>query len=1258
MPQRKRDFFRNVLHGRKQDGNPVQTANATDAHSNTSLTSSEAQQSLNEQQTVSAFQPSASTNVRGSSLWDKAYNQLRLEEKGLIDRYEKILSLKLQGSESEEPESAKNIIKQDEAGRATQMRRLMDEGLKRTESLRNAEYKMAPVVNIVASFRETVSGAVSSFTVPALAWCAVCIGLELVLNSISEAESYREGIAYVVSRMKWYSSLPLRISEKQDGAGDSFTESQLILEDEVLGLYKALLKHLIKSVCTLFRHKVSVVARNLVKFDDWEGALEELKTLEESVNRHSVDLDTKQTSFHTRKLVSLEVSKQDRDFIERFWVKDMANEIQNIQRDRGDLLEACYKWIIYTKEYNSLVDWQQDSKTGLLWIRGDAGKGKTMLLIGIVNELKTHVESHFGESMLSYFFCRGTDDSVSSAISVLRGLVWMILRQKASLITYFREELQGYDLSALRESSTFPIIKKAFLSMLKDPELGRVYLVVDALDECKSNLDELLELIRESSGLANVKWICASRNEESIEDRMRLITDETQLSLELNAQSVSEAVRQFIKFKVSVLGDSYKQKLPQTSAKLDTILENLENRLHEKAEKTFLWVALVMKQLQECSPDKILDRLALFPKGLSGVYTAMLKKMKEDYPEDVPDCKQVLLAMVNTLRPLHLSELVVLANLNEFAYHNRIVRQCGLLVFRDDNKTVQFVHQSAKDYLTQDLSAQDQAPDEVTVEVLHDIFPFGYSEGHRMIISNSLTVMGNLRKNIFDLQRPDCEIGKFCVPNPDPLESLRYSCQYWVDHLGQLRSNFEEFALAASSRIRHFLNAHFLHWVEALTLMQEYSVALSSISRLIQMLTESSLEPEFLSQLEDFHRFLQANRSPVETFPLQIYISAIMFSPTEIQKKFQAEMFRSIVLKSPMEPGWGACTQTIDYSTSGRADWAVSPDCKVFATPSFGKEIKIWDFETGRLLESFDGYYFTADLALSSDGRLSMTDRKDPGIKVRDLRSGKFLDGFEGFSNRVLSMCYTSQDYLATGHAGSDIRVWTADGTCLKILDEHDDDVTSIGALSGGKLVSGSKNNVIKIWDPSLDWKCVRTIVCSDDMKGISASRDDELFAAALGEKVADGSHTINIWCATDERSQISIDCHMLPSVSFILGPNKTIVSVTTKGTIEIWNFEGQHVQTLEGHPNLITPVSLVKLPDGRVASGGGWDQVVKVWNTSGSPKSLERHHGDIRHFFQSADGSSLLSVSNDGLVKFWDLDGTCLKDYHLQRDMQCLAYS
>ena len=69
------------------------------------------------------------------------------------------------------------------------------------------------------------------------------------------------------------------------------------------------------------------------------------------------------------------------DLLDRF-LRDLCetdphNEKLRIEHDKGGLLKSCYAWILNNPQLQS---WQNSQDTRLLWIKGDPGKGKTMLL--------------------------------------------------------------------------------------------------------------------------------------------------------------------------------------------------------------------------------------------------------------------------------------------------------------------------------------------------------------------------------------------------------------------------------------------------------------------------------------------------------------------------------------------------------------------------------------------------------------------------------------------------------------------------------------------------------------------------------------------------------------------------------------------------------------------------------------------------------------------------------------------------------------
>src|SRR5437667_10275681 len=97
----------------------------------------------------------------------------------------------------------------------------------------------------------------------------------------------------------------------------------------------------------------------------------------------------------------------------------------------------------------------------------------------------------------------------------------------------------------------------------------------------------------------------------------------------------------------------------------------------------------------------------------------------------------------------------------------------------------------------------------------------------------------NLRRNIYDLQHPGCSIDKVEHPDPDPLAPIRYACVYWVDHLCKIKSSHDEVGLYDNGTIDVFLRKHFLHWLEALSLIKGISDGVLAIAKLIGLLTVS-----------------------------------------------------------------------------------------------------------------------------------------------------------------------------------------------------------------------------------------------------------------------------------------------------------------------------------------------------------------------------------------------------------------------------------
>ena len=184
----------------------------------------------------------------------------------------------------------------------------------------------------------------------------------------------------------------------------------------------------------------------------------------------------------------LVMTDEDHHCLADLLLTDPRNEKIRIERTKGGLLSDSFRWILDNSEFQR---WREDKQSQLLWIKGDAGKGKTMLMIGIIDELLQQV-ARSGKSsateVLSYFLCQGTDSRLNTATAILRGIIYLLASEQPFLISHLRKKYDHAGRKLFEDSSAFYCLSDIFRQMVQDPKLTATYLVVDALDECEDGI--------------------------------------------------------------------------------------------------------------------------------------------------------------------------------------------------------------------------------------------------------------------------------------------------------------------------------------------------------------------------------------------------------------------------------------------------------------------------------------------------------------------------------------------------------------------------------------------------------------------------------------------------------------------------------------------------------------------------------------------------------------------------------------------------
>lgn len=493
---------------------------------------------------------------------------------------------------------------------------------------------------------------------------------------------------------------------------------------------------------------------------------------------------------------------------------DPRDDKTRIEETKGGLLKDSYMWII---DHNDFRHWRDDKQCSLLWVKGDAGKGKTMLLCGIIDHLRsmTQLVDPNLTPLLSFFFCQGTDSRINNATSVLCGLIYLLVEQQQSLLSHVKKKYDHAGKKLFEDENSWIALSEIFINILQALRSNTVYLIVDALDECEIGLPQLLDLIDQTSSLSKrIKWIVSSRNRPDIERKLRVDVSRLRLSLELkeNAECVSQAVDTYIRHSVSELSSIQDD---------EDLQQQIQEKMHEKANGTFLWVSLVVKELRDVESWEALDVIDEMPTDLKQVYARMMRQIQGLKRDQPALCRMLLATITVAYRPLRLKELGTLSGLPKQISEKlpsiiRIVELCSsFLTIRDES--VYIIHQSAKDFLINDA--------------FNSVFPDGDTSVHHSVLLSSLDILfEKLKRNIYDLSTFG-SVDNPKPPDPDPLAVAGYSCVYWIDHACEAVFNYLDI-ISENGQVSEFLQTHFLYWLESLSLLRKLADGSVSVRKL------------------------------------------------------------------------------------------------------------------------------------------------------------------------------------------------------------------------------------------------------------------------------------------------------------------------------------------------------------------------------------------------------------------------------------------
>lgn len=350
--------------------------------------------------------------------------------------------------------------------------------------------------------------------------------------------------------------------------------------------------------------------------------------------------------------------------------------------------------------------------------------------------------------------------------------------------------------------------------------------------------------------------------------------------------------------------------------------------------------------------------------------------------------------------------------------------------------------------------------------------------------------------------------------------------------------------------------------------------------------------------IRDARRFILTYRKMIEIAPLQLYASALLFSPTEslIRRLFNQEEPTWLASKPIMDARWGPCIQTLEGHKDTIRSVVCSADGQRLATASRDKTVKIWDYHTGGCLLTLKGHHNTVgSVAFSADCQKVISSSSDGTVKIWDARVGNCLQTLK---------CQSYKWSWAT---------LSPDGKLAATISETDD---------------------LIIWNLAGEFSHILDVPIHGFLIAAVFSADSRQFALVYSDEV-------HIWhIATNAHFQTLRGHFIAADNTAAFSPNsQQFASYVYEKEIKIWSIEtGECIKIL---PRSGAAMSVVFSPDGlRIASALG-DKTIKIWDTA-TGNCLQTIHGLNHRLLSvafSTNGRELASASSEGVARIWNLD-------------------
>lgn len=470
-------------------------------------------------------------------------------------------------------------------------------------------------------------------------------------------------------------------------------------------------------------------------------------------------------------------------------------------------------WILKTDEFHNwrnVTKGPHESYTGIIWINGRPGTGKTVLSSTMIRSLHIWEDQKASQApVIGFFYCDSGDSEKRSALHICASILAQIACQLPYIpaaITEAYERARRYGrLHASLSDDLFTVLEKVALS------LPSLFVVLDGLDECEEPSSTVTAFASIARKVKSFRLCFLSRRIPAIETSLHDAVD-----IQLKNELVQPDINTYLH-----------ASLDQLPGKGSQVNQEAFKNISDRADGMFLFATLSVQSLRQAIDIQSMSAaVKQIPQGLNGTYSKILDGL---FLETLPRrllAREVFLWVCGSTRPLSWRELQYALSWNserkcfledQRPFKDSVLELCSPLVeYRADRDSFHLAHFSVREFLCRNPAETELSKAQAWFSIDETIANLAIAETTIACLA-SPEVINTVSVDIFQ----------------HPL--IKYATLNWCHHLTKsakdidINQRYLEFVANPSSRST---------WIMRYLLLDKESFPLQRLSKLQKSLRE------------------------------------------------------------------------------------------------------------------------------------------------------------------------------------------------------------------------------------------------------------------------------------------------------------------------------------------------------------------------------------------------------------------------------------